>query len=105
MPKALAGALEKMWTLPAKQGGILLNCPSEGDPTRASSNTGKGLLTYLTDLVSHAAKVTKGISLLSIKEYGRVTHSHSLFCVSAGEYIEPDLWGILGPLQDDGTPL
>ena len=35
---------------------------------------------------------------------GKFIHAHSLFCVSAGEYAKPDLWGVLGPLPDEGTP-
>ena len=84
MPKALAGALKKMWTLPAKQGHILLNRPSKGDPTGASSKTGKGLLTYLTGLVSRGAKGNKGIYLLDTEASGRVSHTHTLFYVLTG---------------------
>ena len=29
---------------------------------------------------------------------------HSLFCVSAGDYTKPVLWGVLGSLPDRGTP-
>ena len=35
---------------------------------------------------------------------GKVIHTHSLFSVSAGDYTKPDLWGVLGPLLDEGTP-
>ena len=35
---------------------------------------------------------------------GKVIHAHILFCVSAGDYAKPDLWGVLGPLPDEGTP-
>ena len=27
-----------------------------------------------------------------------------MFCVSAGDYAKPKLWGVLGPLPDEGTP-
>ena len=27
-----------------------------------------------------------------------------MFCVSAGDYSKPKLWGVLGPLPDEGTP-
>ena len=56
-------------------------------------------------IVSCGTKGTKGISLLGIEESRRVTHARSLFYMSAGDYVEPYLWGILGLLSDDGTPL
>ena len=33
-----------------------------------------------------------------------MAHTHILFCISAGDYAEPDLWGVLGPLPDKGMP-
>ena len=81
-----------------------MNILSEGDPTGASSNTGEGLLYYLTGLVSWEEKGTKGISLLGIDESRQLLHAHILFCILAGDYAEPHLWGVLGPLPDDGTP-
>ena len=81
-----------------------MNFLSEGDPTGASANSGKGLLAYLTGLVSWGAKGTKGISLIGVEESGRVAHSHSLFYVSVGDYTEPDLWVVLGLLLDEGAP-
>ena len=54
--------------------------------------------------MSRGAKDTEGISLLGIKDYGLVAHTHSLFCVSAGDYAKTDLWGVLGPLPDKGAP-
>ena len=33
-----------------------------------------------------------------------MAHTHSLFCVLAGDYAEPDLWGVLGTLPDEGAP-
>ena len=33
-----------------------------------------------------------------------MAHSHSLFCISLVDYYEPDLWGVLGPVPDEGTP-
>ena len=33
-----------------------------------------------------------------------MVHTHSLFYVLAGDYAEPDLWGVLGPLPDEGDP-
>ena len=104
MPKALDGGLEKAWTLLSEQGRIILNLLSKGDPTRASANTGEVLFTYLTDLVIRGAKDIVGISLFGIDESGQVLHAHILFCMSTGNYLEPDLWGILGPLPDDGMP-
>ena len=91
VPKALARALNKAWTLPAERGHLILNCPSEGDPTGASADLGEGLPAYLTGLMSQGVNCTEGISLLGIEESGRVAHAHSLFCVSAGNYAEPDL--------------
>ena len=91
MPKFLARAFNKAWNLPAERGRLLLNFLSEGDPTGASADSGKGLLAYLTGLVSRGGKVTKEISFLGIEGSGIVAHSHSLFCVSAGDYAEPDL--------------
>ena len=79
MPKALDGSLDKAWMLPAEQGRLLLNLLYKEDPTGASSNTGEGLLAYLTGLMSQGTKVTEGIYLLGIKEYGQVSHTHSLF--------------------------
>ena len=81
-----------------------MNRPSEGDLIGASANLSKGLLAYLTGLVSRGAKGTEGISLLGIEESGQVAHVHSLFCVSAGDYTEMDLWGVLGLLPDKGVP-
>ena len=81
-----------------------MNRLSEGYPTGASVNSSKGLLTYLTGIVSRGEKGTKGISLLGVKESGKVAHAHSLFCISAGDYAEPDLWGVLVPLPDEGVP-
>ena len=104
MLNALARSLDKAWRLPLEQGRILLNHPYEGDPTGASVDTGKGLLTFLTGFVSHGEKVTKGNSLIGTKNSGQVMHAHSIFCMSSGNYIEPDLWGILGPLPYHGTP-
>ena len=87
VPKSLSGVLDEAWTLLAEQGCILLNRPSEGYPTCYSANTGEGLLTYLTGIVSCGSKYNKGISFLGIEESGQVTHAHSLFCVSAGDYV------------------
>ena len=67
MPKALSGALNRLWMLPAERGLLLLNLPSKGGPTGASANLGEGLLTYLTGLMSRGAKETKGISLLGVE--------------------------------------
>ena len=103
VPKALSGALDRARTLQPERGCLLLNLPSEGDPIGASTNLSKGLLAYLTGLVSRGAKGTEGISLLGIEESGRVAHVHSLFCVSAEDYAEPDLWGVLGPFTDEGA--
>ena len=50
--KALAGELDKAWTLPADRGRLLLNRLSEGGPTGASADSSEGLLTCLTGLVS-----------------------------------------------------
>ena len=66
MPKAMYGALDKVWTLPAKRGRILLNRLSKGGPTGSFTDTGEGLLTILTGLVSRGVKGTKGISLIGI---------------------------------------
>ena len=65
---------------------------------------GEGLLAYLTGLVSRGGKGTKGIYLLGIKESGQVDYAHILLCVSAEDQSEPDLWGVLGPLLDEGMP-
>ena len=56
------------------------------NPTRASADTGKGFLVYLTGIVSWGGKANKAISLLGVEESGQVAHAHSLFCVSAGDY-------------------
>ena len=66
VPKALDGALNKVWMLPDERGCLLLNHPSEGDPNEASANSDEGLLAYLKGLVSLEAKGTKGISLLGV---------------------------------------
>ena len=66
VPKALDGALNKVWMLPDERGCLLLNHPSEGDPNEASANSDEGLLAYLKGLVSREAKGTKGISLLGV---------------------------------------
>ena len=68
MPKALAEALGKAWTLSTEQGRLPFNHPSDGKTFRPSAESGEGLLTYLTYLVSQGEKVTEGISLLIIKE-------------------------------------
>ena len=104
MTKALSGALDREWALPPNRGRLLLNHPSKGDPTGASANPGEGLLDYLTGLVSRGTEGTKGIYLLDVEEYGQVAHAHSIFCVSAGDYTETDLWGVLGALPDKGVP-
>ena len=31
-------------------------------------------------------------------------HVHIIFYVSAGDYSKPDLWEMLGPLLEEGTP-
>ena len=54
--------------------------------------------------MSRGARGTESIYLQGIKVLGKVIHTHSLFCVSARDYTEPDLWGVLGPLPDKGTP-
>ena len=79
MPKSLSQALNKLWMLTAERDRLLLNRLSKGGPIGASTNTGEGLLAYLTGLVSRGGKVTLGISILGVEEYGRVLHSHSLF--------------------------
>ena len=79
MPKSLSQALNKVWMLTAERDRLLLNRLSKGGPIGASTNTGEGLLAYLTGLVSRGGKVTLGISILGVEEYGRVLHSHSLF--------------------------
>ena len=33
-----------------------------------------------------------------------MVQTHILFCISAGDYAKTDLWGVLGPLPDEGTP-
>ena len=86
------------------RGCLLFNCPSENKPSRTSADSGEVLLAYLTGLVSRGGKGTEGVYLLGIEESGRVAHAHSLFCVSAGYYAKPDLWGVLGPLPDEGRP-
>ena len=91
--------------LPAKRGHILLNRLYKGDPTRASVDRGKVLFTYLTGIMRCGTKVNEGISLTGIEDSRRVTHGHSLFCVSSCHYVEPDIWGILGLLLNDGMPL
>ena len=98
--KSLDRALDKAWILLAKQGHLLLNRPSYEDTTGASADLGEGLLACLTGIVIQGVKVTKGISLISIEVSNRVVHAHSLFFVSAGDYAEPDLWVVLGPLLD-----
>ena len=50
------------------------------------------------------AKGNTSISLLGIEAPGEVVHTHSMLCVSAGDYAEPGLWGVLGQLPDKGTP-
>ena len=42
---------------------------------------------------SWGEKGTDRISLLGIEASGEVVHTHSLLCVSAGDYAKPDLWG------------
>ena len=99
IPKALTTALDNM-----ERGRLPFNGPSEGETSRPSSESGEDLLAYLTGLVSRGARGTDCISLLGIKASGKVIHIHSLFCVCAGDYNKPDLWGVLGPLPDEGTP-
>ena len=102
--KSLAAALDKAWTSHTERGGLPFNRPSEGETFRPSSESGEGLLAYLAGLVIQGARGTESISLLGIKASGKVIHVHSLFCISAGDYAKPDLWGVLGPLPDEGTP-
>ena len=52
VPKALTAALDKAWTSPTERGRLLFNRPSEGKTFRPSSQSGEGLLSYLTGLVS-----------------------------------------------------
>ena len=100
VPKALTGAFNKAWTSPTDRGRLPFNRPYEGETFRPSPESGEGLLAYLTGLVSRGARVTERISLLGIEASGKVIHVHSLFCVSARDYAEPNLWGVLGPLPD-----
>ena len=102
--KALTTDLDKAWTSPTERGHLPFNCPSEGKTFRTSSKLGEDLLAYLTGLVSRGARGTESISLLGIEALGKVIHAHSLFYVSTGDYAKPDLWGVLGPLPDEGTP-
>ena len=44
------------------------------------------------------------MSLLGIKASVKVINAHSLLCVSTGDYANLDLWGLLGPLPDEGIP-
>ena len=104
VPKALARALYKAWKFTTERGRLLFNRLYENKPSRPSADSGESLLAYLTGLVSQGEKVTKGISILGIEKSGQVAHAHSLFCVSAGDYAEPDLWGVLGMLPDEGKP-
>ena len=104
VPKALAAALDKAWTSPTEQGLPPFNFPSEGETFRPSPKSDEGLLAHLTGLGSRGARGTESISLLGIEASGEVVHTHSLFCVSAGDYAEPDLWGVLWPLPEEGTP-
>ena len=104
VPKDLSRSPNRAWNLMPKQGCLLLNLPSEGDPTGASANSDDVLLAYLTGIVSWGSKGTEGISLLGVEESRQVVHAHSLFCVSARDYAEPELWGFLGPLPDEGVP-
>ena len=105
VPKALTAPLDKAWTTPTERGHLPFNCPSEGKTFRTSSKLGEDLLAYLTGFASQGSRGTESISLLGIEASGKVIHTHSLFCVSAGDYAEPDLWGVLGPLPDEGTPI
>ena len=102
--KALEWALDKACLLSLERDRLPFNHPSQDEPSRPSADLSEGLLTYLTSLVSQGEKGTDGISLLGIEEYGRVAHAHSMFCDSAGDYSEPDLWGVLAPLPDKSTP-
>ena len=104
VPKALTAALDKAWTSPTERGRPPFNRPSEGETFRPSYDSGEILLAYLTGLVSRGARGTKSISLLRIEASGKVIHAHSLLYVSTGDYSEPDFWGVLGPLPDEGTP-
>ena len=104
VPKALAAALDKAWTSPTEQGLPPFNFPSEGETFRPSTKSDEGLLAHLTGLGSWGARGTESISLLGIESSGEVVHTHSLFCISAGDYAEPNHWGVLGPLPDKGTP-
>ena len=67
IPKALTAALDKAWTSPTERGRLPFNHPSRGETFRPSSESGEGLLAYLTGLVSRGARVTEGISLLGIE--------------------------------------
>ena len=104
MSKDLAVALDKAWTTLADRGIIRTNLPTKGDPTGDAAETGTGLLTYLTAIMSCGSKGTKVISLLGVKESSLVTHIHSLFCVSAGNYADPTLCGVIGALPVGGAP-
>ena len=102
--KDLSRSLNRAWNLLPERGRLILNHLSEGDPTGASADSGESLFAYLTILVSWGAKGTKGISLLGVEESRQVVHAHSLSCVLARDYAEPELWGVLGPLPDEGVP-
>ena len=91
VPKALTAALDKDWTSSTERGRLPFNRPSEGETFRPSSESGEGLLAYLTGLVSRGERGTKSISLLGIKASGKGIHVHSLFCISAGDYAKTDL--------------
>ena len=67
------------------------------------AESGEDLLAYFAGLVIQGSIVTESISLLGIEASGKFIHAHSLFCVSAREYVKPDLWGVIGPLSDKGT--
>ena len=54
--------------------------------------------------MSRGARGTESTSLLGIEASGKVIHVRILFYVSTIDYAEPDLWGVLGPRPDKGTP-
>ena len=54
--------------------------------------------------MSRGAKGTESISLLGIEASGEVVHTQSLFFISVGDYAKPNIWGVLRPLPDEGTP-
>ena len=72
----------------------------------ATADSGIGILEFLASLISRRSAGLDRLMLSVVSGAGCVGLIHSLFLVSGSEYNEdqPEIWGVVGEILDEGTP-